>query len=364
MNYSSRRLSAAAVLAPAKADALLVSAQANIRYLSGFTGSSGLLVLEAEHATLITDSRYVTQAEAESPGVVVDLVAGTYEGTLVAFLKSAGIRALLYEDEQLKVAQLRFLESALEGVGLHPSRGIIEKLRATKTPDEVAILRTAASGLTSALASFRTHLRAGVSEQDVAAELDHALRRAGYEKPAFETIVASGARSALPHGRPTSKRLDGGDIVVLDFGGFRDGYASDVTRSFSLGSPDDQAMRVYGLVAAAQQRAIELVRPGRTAGEIDKAAREVIEDAGYSEYFGHGTGHGVGLEVHEGPWIRPGADTVLEAGMVFTVEPGIYLPGRLGVRLEDDVLVTQTGFEILSREPGLAGGLQGFSWVC
>ncbi len=363
--HAERRRRAAGALAAIPAEALLVTSLPNIRYLAGFTGSAAMLVLEPERATLITDSRYVVQAEAEAVGLEKVRVEESYEKTLAERVRSLGIQRLAYEAAHLRMSQYEFLASTVgEGLALVASRDVVENLRQVKDRDELGLLRRAAQGLEPVLAAWRKLLAPGVSERDLAAELDYRLRRSGFERVAFETIVASGERSALPHGRPSARELKEGDLVVVDFGGICQGYASDLTRTFSVGEPKEAARRIYEVTALAQQAAIDRVRPGATAGEVDRAARDVIGAAGFGEFFGHGTGHGLGLEVHEQPWIRPGGQQVLEAGMVFTVEPGIYLPGSGGVRLEDDVLVTESGVEILSRQASGAGGLRDFGWIC
>jgi Xaa-Pro aminopeptidase len=364
MVYESRR---ARLLDPMRGeglDAMLVTHLPNIRYLTGFSGSTAMLVLEREGApTLVTDSRYVTQAREEAAGCSLEPVRETYEQTLARWLSKNKIRRLAFEELHLNVAQLRFLEAATSGgTDLVASRERVERLRMVKDHEEIEQLRRAASGLRKVLEGWMKRIEPGALEQDLAAELDYGLRRFGYERNAFETIVASGPRSALPHGRPTARRLESGDAVVVDFGGMMGGYASDVTRTFAVGSPPEELRSLYEIVATAQQAAIETARPGVRAEEVDRTARQVIERSGLGDHFGHGTGHGLGLEVHEAPWIRRGSSVYLEPGMVFTVEPGIYLPERFGVRLEDDLLVTERGAELLSRPS--ESRLQEFSWVC
>jgi Xaa-Pro aminopeptidase len=363
--HAERRRRAAAALAGLSADALLVTSLPNLRYLTGFSGSAAMLLLQPEKGTLITDSRYVLQAESEARGLELVRTRDGYERTVTEEVGVRGIRRLAYEAAHLRVSQHQFLASSAAGAfELVSSHGVVEELRLLKDPEEAALLRRAAAGLQSVLGEWRKHLAPGVRELDLAAELDYRLRRSGFERVAFETIVASGERSALPHGRPTVRALGPGDLVVVDFGGIWGGYASDMTRTFSIGPPKPAARQIYEVTADAQQAALNQVRPGISAGAVDRAAREVIEAAGYGEFFGHGTGHGLGLEVHEPPWIRAGAEQVLQPGMAFTVEPGIYLPGSGGVRLEDDVLVTENGAEVLTRESSRDGSLRDFPWVC
>jgi len=361
--FADRRARLVEGLDESRTDALIVTHLPNIRYLTGFSGSAGILVLGSDAvATLITDARYLSQSREEIGEVEIHRVVGTYEGSLVQFVRRGAYRNLAYEETHLRVSQLRFLESGLPGdTHLIGARGLVEKLRVVKDAGELETLERAARGLPRTLHSLRETMRPGVSERTLAAALDYELRQNGYEKTSFDTIVASGPRSALPHGRPTDRRFAPGDLIVVDFGGVMEGYATDITRTFSLGEPAPEAERIYRVVAAAQQAAIESVRPGIEAQEVDRAARHVIESAELGEFFGHGTGHGIGLEVHEAPWISPGRADRLEPGMVFTVEPGIYLPGKGGVRLEDDVLVTEDGCRILSRNHQ---ELREISWVC
>jgi Xaa-Pro aminopeptidase len=361
--FEVRRRRAVESLGTIEADALIVTHLPNVRYLTGFSGTAGVLVLEAIGApVLITDSRYVSQSREETGGLAIGKVVGSYDETLAGYLRERAHRAVAYEEAHCPVSRLRFLESALPGTTrLIGCQGLVESLRAVKDEEELARLERAARGLEPTVLSLRDEIRAGASERTVAAELDYRLRQNGYDKTAFDTIVASGPRSALPHGRPTDRRFEPGDLVVIDFGGVMDGYASDVTRTFSVGEPSREAQHIYDTVRKAQEAAIGAVRPGIEAQDVDRAAREVIESADLGEFFGHGTGHGLGLEVHESPWISPGRAERLQAGMVFTVEPGIYIPGRGGVRLEDDVLVTEEGCRLLSRGEK---ALQEFSWVC
>lgn len=361
--FASRRARALEPLRELRADAFLVTHLPNVRYLTGFSGTAGLLVLEAAgEPVLITDSRYLSQSGEEIGELGTYQVAGSYDETLVRYARDRSYRSLAYEESHCSVARLRFLEAGLTGdTRLIGCQGWIETLRAVKDRDELDRLERAARGLDPAVRSLTEQLRPGVSERALAAELDFRLRQQGYEKAAFETIVASGPRAALPHGRPTERQFELGDLVVIDFGGVIDGYASDLTRTFSIGEPSREAEHIYDVVRSAQQAAIDTVRPGIEAQEVDRAAREVIEAAELGEFFGHGTGHGLGLEVHESPWISRGRSDRLEPGMVFTIEPGVYLPRRMGVRLEDDVLVTDQGCRLLSRA---AEALQGTSWVC
>jgi Xaa-Pro aminopeptidase len=361
--FKTRRARVLESLGALEADAVIVTHLPNVRYLTGFSGTAGILVLESvQEPVFITDSRYVSQSKEEIGELPIRKVVGSYDETLARYARDRAYRTLAYEEAHCPVSRLRFLESSLpETTRLMGCQGLVESLRAVKDEEEVERLERAARGLEPTVDSLRDEIRAGVSERNVAAELDYRLRHNGYDKTAFDTIVASGPRSALPHGRPTDRRFEPGDLVVIDFGGVMDGYASDVTRTFSVGEPSPEARRIYDIVREAQRAAIAAIHPGIEAQKVDRAARDVIESANLGEFFGHGTGHGIGLEVHESPWISPGRAERLQAGMVFTVEPGIYIPGQGGVRLEDDVVVTKEGCRLLSRAEK---ALQEFSWVC
>lgn len=361
--FTARRERMVQSLGTLEVDALIVTHLPNVRYLTGFSGTAGILALGSdEESVLITDSRYVSQAKDEIGELPIYQVVGSYDETLARYARERAHRALAYEEAHCSVSRLRLLESELsETTRLVGCQGLVESLRAVKDESELERLERAARGLEPAVLSLRDEIRVGASERRVAAELDYRLRQNGYEKPAFDTIVASGPRSALPHGRPTDRRFEPGDLVVIDFGGIMDGYASDVTRTFSVGEPSPRMRHIYDIVQEAQRAAIAAIRPGVEAQEVDGAARKVIESANLGEFFGHGTGHGIGLEVHESPWISPKRPERLQPGMVFTVEPGIYIPGEGGVRLEDDVVVTEGGCRLLSRGEK---ALQEFSWVC
>ena len=347
-------------------DLLLVTHAANVFYLTGFRGSAGMLLAGRGEATLIVDSRYVTAArgvldEASTPGdpVVLAEVETSYEETLCEILRARGPCRVGVEADHMTLARHAWLERTLAGSGveLHPTSGLVEAGRLVKDAGELAILREAGARISGVMAEALAGLRPGRREREVAADIDWAIRRAGFEGPAFETIVAAGPNSALPHARPGDRELAAGDLVLLDFGGVHDGYCVDMTRVASLGPPAPRAAAWHDAVRAAHAAAMAAAKPGATTVEVDGAARTVLVDRGLGDAFGHGTGHGLGIEVHEAPRIgkpRPaeGAEEVrLAAGMVVTVEPGVYLPGEGGVRLEDDVVVTASGCERLTDAP-------------
>ena len=347
-------------------DLLLVTHAANIFYLTGFRGSAGMLLVGPGEATLIVDARYVTAArrvldEASAPGepVVLAEVETSYEETLCELLRARGPCRLGIEADHMTLARYDWIERALVGSGveLHRTSGRVEERRFVKDPREVAILRAAGGRISAVMAEMLAGLRPGRRERDVAADIDWAVRRAGFEGPAFETIVAGGPNSALPHARPGDRELAAGDLVLLDFGAVHEGYCVDLTRVAALGQPPPRVVAWHDAVRAAHAAALAAVRPGVPAGEVDGAARNALAGRGLGDAFGHGTGHGLGIEVHEAPRIgkrraTDGPEDVrLAPGMVFTVEPGVYLPGEGGVRLEDDAVVTETGCELLTHVP-------------
>jgi len=346
-------------------EALVVSHSPNLRYLANHVGTSGLAVITSDAVHLLIDFRYLTAAEMlqESPWACPDLhlrrVPGSYDAALVECLRDLGVRTVGFEAAQVSVARHQAWRRACEesglAIGLSPTEGAVERGRAIKDDDEVDRLRRAASGLSRVADAAFAAVRPGVTERAVAGAIEASLRAEGYERPAFDTIVASGLNAALPHHRAGERKLDVGDLVVLDFGGVLDGYCSDLTRTVSVGPPSSDALRVHAAVLEAQLAAIDAVRPGVLASLVDAAARQVLDARGLGEAFGHGTGHGLGLDVHEDPRVaRATADSpsvLLQAGMVLTVEPGAYLAGWGGVRIEDDVLVTATGCETLTSVP-------------
>lgn len=343
-------------------DCLLVTHLPNVQYLTGLRASAAALLIDAGRVTLMADARYVTAARAlaDSGATPADLavvqVRGSYDEAIRDLVRGRGLARVGVEAASLTVKRWQWLTDGLAGAAtLVATDGVVEAQRLVKDAEECERLRTAGRLLASVVAPALRLVRRGRTEREVAAGVEQALAQAGFEDRAFETIVASGPRSALPHARPGRRRLSDGDLVVLDFGGVYDGYCVDLTRTACVGRPGDEVARLHAAVLAAQTAAIAAVRPGLPASAIDAAARDVLQRHGLAEAFGHGTGHGLGLEVHEAPRIAParqlrraGADVVLQAGMVFTVEPGVYLLGTGGVRIEDDVLVTPDGCDVLT----------------
>ena len=347
-------------------DGLVVTSPANIRYLSNHAGSAGTLVLTHSGVHLLIDFRYqesvrATQVSAAAcPDLRTWNVPASYDEALIDMLSGPDMPARLgIEAAHLTVARKEWLERTTASRGLaliwSSTERVVEQFRQIKDASEIAMLRDSAARLSEvADAAFRA-IRPGVTEREVAGAIERAMRSAGYERQAFDTIVASGLNAALPHYRAGTRILQPGDLVVLDFGGVLDGYCSDLTRTVSVGASTPDARRLHAAVRDAQRTAIEAVRPGVPATAVDAAARNVLESCGLGEAFGHGTGHGLGLDVHEEPRIGPprshSASVQLEPGMVFTIEPGAYVPGLGGVRIEDDVLVTPEGCEVLTSVP-------------
>ena len=337
-------------------DALVITNLANGRWLTGFSGSAMIVVLTPDDLLVITDGRYATQApaELEAAGVegrVVIANRGADQQTAAAGAV-AGIRRVALEADHVSWSRYRTFAGEWFGdADLVPATGVIERLRRRKSPGEIARVATAAAAADGALAEVLPRLAERPTEGEVAAELDHLMRRRGASGSAFDTIVAAGDNSALPHARPGSRRIEPGDLVVIDFGAIVDGYRSDMTRTVCVGEPRPPGARIYEVVRHSQQAGVEAVAAGVTCAEVDAVCRDVISDAGWGEAFLHSTGHGVGLDIHEAPSLSSRSDEVLAAGEVVTVEPGIYLAGDGGVRIEDTVAVTDDGCVRLTRSP-------------
>lgn len=332
-------------------DALLISKASNRFYLSGFSGSSGFLLLTPQANILLTDFRYAEQAQLEAAHFKVMQQGENLTETLEQLTRQYNIRTLGLEKDVVTLAQYERYTSQLPKVRFVPVNDPCENRRRVKTKEEIAKLKKAIEIADKTLLHIKGFLCAGLTEREIALELEFFMQRLGSQGIAFETIVASGPRSALPHGTASEKTIISGDLVTLDFGAVYQGYRSDITRTFMLGRPDHRQEEIYQLVLKAQEAAIAAIQPGIEAAEVDRIAREIIAAAGYGRYFGHGLGHGLGLDVHEGPRLSPQDRTVLEPGMVVTVEPGIYLPGSFGVRIEDVVLVVPGGCQVLTQSP-------------
>jgi Xaa-Pro aminopeptidase len=379
---SRRHAAIRAALAAERLDALVVTALPNILYLTNFTGSSAIVVVTADRLLFLTDFRYVAAladtrgAPYECPGLELVTVDGSYDGALGKVLSAMPSSRVGFEAAHLSVGRHQWLMKTLAGRAgpgkaaeegsqaceLVPVEGVVERARLVKDGYELGVLREAASRLTPVADAVFREVRRGRTELEIAARIDWLLRDGGFSRSAFETIVAAGPNGALPHARPGRRRLIEGDVVVLDFGGVYDSYCVDLSRTVIVGTASARAREVYRAVLEAHDRAVRAVAPGRSRFDIDAAARGSLAAVGMAEAFGHGTGHGLGIEVHEDPRIsrrRPEDDAAagsnkdrpdeaLRPGMVFTIEPGVYFPGWGGVRIEDDVAVTEAGVELLT----------------
>ena len=343
--FADRRRRLAESIERLKLPALAISHLPNIRYLSGFTGSNALLLVAGRDALLFTDPRYDLQARDEAD-CKVQVVRGPLWPALAKVLARRKITALGIESEYVSYEIWRSISK--EAPKLTGVSGLVENLRAIKSAEEIEAIRASVVLNSKAYDRAMKGVKPGIRELDVAAELEYQMKRLGAEGPAFETIVAAGARSALPHARPTGEPLNANQIVLVDMGASLNGYASDMTRVAHLGKPSRATERMYKAVLEAQLAAIDRVRGGIPAAMVDAAARNTLKRWKLDQAFQHSTGHGLGLEIHEGPRIGKGVETMLEPGMVITIEPGAYVAGFGGVRIEDTVVVTETGCEVLT----------------
>ncbi len=345
-------------------DALVVTALPNVLYLTNFTGSSGITVITADQLFFLTDFRYVAAigdtrgTPHECPDMNLVVVDGSYDDRLAKLLEMMPGARVGFEAAHLSVARHTWLTSTLGAGDTSPNlvatEGVVERARVRKDKYELAVLHEAGRRLTDVAGRVVRAVKQGVSERELATAIDARIGEAGFERTAFETIVAAGPNAALPHAKPGERRLSEGDVVVLDFGGVYDSYCVDLTRTVVVGRASERARMVYQAVREAHDKAIRAVKPGVSRFDIDEAARASLAAEGMAEAFGHGTGHGLGIEVHEDPRIGRrrtdvnASDEAVLPGMVFTIEPGAYFPGWGGVRIEDDVMVTESGVELLT----------------
>ncbi|GGH25256.1 M24 family metallopeptidase [Paenibacillus segetis] len=329
-------------------EAILITGEVNRRYLTGFTGSSGYVLITGQKAYLLTDFRYMVQASEQATGFEIVEHAASVTDTLKELLQVGQISRLGFEDENVVYSTYRNYETELSPCQLIPAAGLVEGLRVYKDDEELAIMKEAADLADRTFHHMLGILRPGVTELDMALEMEIFMRKNGATSSSFDTIIASGERSALPHGVASERVIKGNEFVKMDFGALLNGYCSDITRTVVLGTPSPKHREIYDIVLEAQLHTLEHLRPGMTGREADALARDVITRYGYGDQFGHSTGHGLGMEVHEAPRLSKLSDTVLQPGMVVTVEPGIYLPGFGGVRIEDDVVITESGIRRLT----------------
>lgn len=346
--FAARRSVLASRLVEQDLDALVVSFGPNVRYLTGYTGSNGLVVLMPNSAVFFTDPRYRIQA-AQEVDCSLRVVSGVLLLSVAQYLRRIKSKRVGFEKSRMTVEAHQTLKDALPmRSSLEPVVGWIERQRAVKSSREISAIRRSVELNSRAFEQAAKHVRTGMRETELAAELDYRMRRQGAEGPAFETIVATGARTALPHARPTSARLVRGALLLVDMGAMLDGYASDMTRMLFLGKPGARVKRAYKAVLEAQLAAADAVRAGVPAKAVDRAARRVLASHGLANAFVHSTGHGLGLEIHEPPRIGKKEKTPLETGMAITIEPGVYVEGFGGIRIEDTVAVTDNGCEVLT----------------
>lgn len=336
-------------------DAVLITGASNRRWLSGFTGTNCQLLITPENAWLATDFRYYERARQEAPLFELFQHRRTRQDGR-RFFKQAGVQRIGLEAHDVTLAQAKELRSLRTGIQWVPLAETVEPLRAVKTPEEIEKLRAAAAITDKAMARVNHLARPGISEKELAWALEKQMREDGADGLAFPVIVASGPNSALPHHQTGERRLQAGDVIIVDMGAELDGYKSDMTRTFFLGEPDAKFWEIYNLVLAAHKAVFDQLRPGMTLRQVDAIARDLITAAGYGSQFGHGLGHGVGLDIHEAPFFsqRAPAEARIQAGMAVTIEPGVYLPGWGGVRIEDFALVTKNGLERISHCPKTA----------
>ncbi len=331
-------------------DALLVSSRANWFYLTGFTGESGAVVVTGDATTLLTDGRFIVQANEETRGVKIELQKGSLYAAVGEFFRKERIGRIGFDPAQLTVTEWKAVKKAAgSGKKGVESTGVVETLRRRKDDAELAAMRKAAALADAVMERAVRIMRPGMRENELGAEIEFHMRKLGATGPSFETIVASGPRAALPHGRPTSKRLRKNELVVLDLGVILGNYCSDMTRTVYLGQAPKRVRGWYQAVQEAQAAGVAAVRAGATCGQVDGATREVLKKSGLEQYFVHSTGHGLGLEVHEEPRVARGQEFRLESGNVITIEPGVYMEGIGGIRIEDDVAVNATGNEVFTR---------------
>lgn len=336
-------------------DALLVTHLPDVYYLTGFTGSNAALLVTGDQAMLFTDGRYTQQAREQVSGARVTIIPSAAAAAAVASLPpktrgTLGVDAAAFTVAAFSAVR-KAARSAAPRLKLKAIASPVAELRLIKDSGELVRMRRAAALGSELFAWLRPHVQPGVRESELAAQLEFSARMAGAQKMSFETIVAGGARGALPHGLPTAAKLPRNGLTVLDFGVILDGYCSDMTRTLPTGKPSRKAREAYATVLEAEQAAIAAVAPGVTCGEVDAAARTVLQRAGLARYFTHSTGHGVGIEIHEAPRVARNEKTVLRPGMVVTIEPGVYIPGEFGIRIEDMVAVTARGHQVLTTAP-------------
>ncbi|MBP2078219.1 M24 family metallopeptidase [Oceanobacillus polygoni] len=333
-----------------KLDAILITSPINRRYVTGFTGTAGIALVSLDDARLITDFRYTEQANEQAKEFKVIEHKQLIEGEITDQLNHMQIKRLGFEQDYVTFTQYENYKNNFHAE-LIPVSGLVEELRLIKTNEELNTMKKAAKIVDDAFVHIQKFIKPGVKEIDISNELEFYMRKQGATSSSFDTIVASGFRSALPHGVASNKEIQSGELVTLDYGALYEGYCSDITRTVAVGKISSELREIYDIVLEANLRGVNGIKPGITGKEADALTRDFITEKGYGENFGHSTGHGLGLEVHEGPGLSYRSDKVLEKGMVVTVEPGIYVPGVGGCRIEDDIVLTESGNERLTFAP-------------
>ncbi|QLG39597.1 Xaa-Pro peptidase family protein [Paenibacillus sp. FSL W7-1088] len=328
--------------------AMLITNPINRRYMTGFTGSAGYVLITEQEAYLLTDFRYMTQAPQQAKGFTVVEHGPKPLESVRELLASANIKQVGFEQDHVTYGTHTAYAEALQSIELKAVSGIVEQLRMFKDEDEIAVMQRAADLADATFSHVLQFAKAGMTEREVDLEMEFFMRKHGATSSSFDTIVASGERSAMPHGVASGKVIGQNELITFDFGALLDGYCSDLTRTIATGTPVPELRKIYDIVLEAQLHTLANLKPGMTGREADALARDIIAGHGYGEQFGHSTGHGLGMEVHEAPRLSKLSDDVLKPGMVVTVEPGIYIDGLGGVRIEDDVVITETGIHILT----------------
>lgn len=328
-------------------DGLLVASPYNRRYITNFTGSAGIVLITEENALFITDFRYTDQASKQAEGFEIIQHTLPIHKEAAKQAQRLGIKKLGFEQDYMAFATFKAYEEAMQAE-LIPVSNIVEELRLIKSQAEIKILKVAADIADAAFKHILDFIKPGLTELEVSNELEFFMRKAGASSSSFDIIVASGERSALPHGVASEKVIEKGDMVTMDYGALYNGYISDITRTVAVGEPAPKLKEIYNVVLEAQLKGVAEIKPGMTGKEADAISRNYIAEKGYGDYFGHSLGHGIGLEVHEAPSLSYRSETVLQPGMAVTVEPGIYIQGLGGVRIEDDMIITQDGNELLT----------------
>lgn len=330
-------------------EALLVTRREDVRYLTGFTGSAGSLLVTSGRPCLITDFRYKLQSRREAAGAAVVIQKKDFFTALRHVADRREVDTLWLDESSLTIELLKKLKK--NGLRAREHRDLVRELRLRKDAHELAHIRLAIRRAEESFRQLKQFIKPGATERELSLRLEYLMRDKGARRAAFDTIVASGGNGAMPHASVTNRRIRKGDLVTIDFGAEANGYCCDITRTICVGRPTTRQREIHGLVRSAQETAMKSVRPGLGCKSVDDAAREVIKRAGHGAHFGHGTGHGIGLMVHEGPAVSPLSKDTVEPGMVFTIEPGIYIPGWGGVRIEDMVLATDKGIKVLTTLP-------------